>query len=100
MQNHEFAKHLMREHNTIYSNQVIILMVKVIGLKGLAEARTDPAQHTLSGSTYQDFWSVVGVGPSTKSPRKSRNRLMARVERKAMRNISYFEKIPERGQLL
>ena len=44
--------------------------VKVIGLKSLAESKDGPSTTYALGKYILHFGSIVGVGPSTKSPRK------------------------------
>ena len=45
-------------------------MVKVVGLKGLAESKDQPSTMYALGKNIPHFGSVVGVDPSTKSQRK------------------------------
>ena len=47
-----------------------ITVVKVIGLKGLAESKDRPSTTYALGKYIPHFGSVVGIGPNTKSPRK------------------------------
>ena len=75
-------------------------MVKVVGLKGLTESKDRPSTTYGLGKCILHFGSVVGVGPSTKSPRKRPEEADGPGRAKAVRNISNFEKIPERGQLV
>ena len=64
-------------------------MVKVIGLKGLAVSK-GPTQHNVrSWEVHSTLWERVW--------RRSEYQIPVQ---KAMRNISNFEKIPERGRLL
>ena len=45
-------------------------MVKVIGLKGLAESKDRPSTTYALGKYIPHFGSVVGIGPSANSQRK------------------------------
>ena len=75
-------------------------MVKVVGVKGLAESKDRPSTTYALGKYIPHFRSVVGVGPSTKSLRARPEQADGPGRAKAVRNISYFEKVPERGRLL
>ena len=45
-------------------------VVRVIGLKGLAESKEQPSTMYALGKYIPHFGSVVGIGPSTKSQSK------------------------------
>ena len=72
----------------------IFQFVKVVGLKGLPESKDRPSTTFALGKYIPHFWSLVGVGPSTKSPRKRPEKADGPGRAKAVRNISNFEKIP------
>ena len=45
-------------------------MVKVVGIKGLAESKDQPSTTYTLGKYIPHSGSIVGIGLSTKSPRK------------------------------
>ena len=75
-------------------------MIKVVGLKGLAESKDRPSTTYALERYIPHFGSIVGVDLSTKSQRKRPEQADGPGRAKALRNIYNFEKIPERGRLL